>query len=340
MPVQQLQNDQGLGSIIGAVGGYLAQNPERKAKKAQLDIENKRNAASDARADAQAKDTHDNITNEIATRNATTQQTTADATNAQFQQGAYAKASTMLHNRPQGVPAQQWVAQVQKQVPTLGLTDPKLLGQLYGEAQGVITQDQATNATNFVKHEQVLPSDPNKAIGTLMKRQQIEGGVPGIDPKRTQDMITATNKQITDAQTAAYHAQATAERKRHDVAVENKPQRPDHFGQVTPAQQHQWDIEDKNFDLATKRYNAEFPGGKKPGVTKPPGAGDWTTIKESASIKALSPVTKASLQQGINAYGASGAATHLQNAIKTGKFPPGFDADSAQSALDALNASQ
>lgn len=223
MPVTQLTDQGGIGNIIGMVGGYLLGNPARKAKKAQQDIENKRNAAGDARSDKQAQDYHDNITSEIATRNATGARETTDANNTQFQQGAYGKLSTMLRNKPEGVTAQQWVAQVQKQVPTLGLTDPKLLGQLYTDAQGVITQDQTTQNAAFAGGEMALPSDPAKRLAVLMKRLQIERSRPGFDVKPTETAIADTQKQIAEAQVAAHQSSTEGETRRHNRAMENRP---------------------------------------------------------------------------------------------------------------------
>lgn len=229
MPVTQLEDNSGanLGSALGAVGGYLATKKTRDADKLQKQIDAK---AKSARDDQQAQDYHQNIQSEIATRAATGKRDDERNANTQFQNGAYGTLSAMLRSKPQGVTAQQWVAHVQSQVPELKLTDPKLLGTLYGEAQDVLSKDQAETAAKFVKNEQVLPSDPHQALGVLRHRQQAEGGVPGVDPKRTQDAITAMEKQITEAQTAAHQAAiekrqqaADAENKRHHLADENKP---------------------------------------------------------------------------------------------------------------------
>lgn len=216
MPVVQLQNDTGenLGKALGAVGGYLASGQERKAKKAQAD-------ALTARETQAAQDTHDNITNEIATRNASAANTTADRTNTEFQQGAYAKLSGMLKTPPpKGTTAQQWVAYVQSQVPTIKLTDPPLLGKLYAEAQGVLADDQTKQNTSFAGGEMQLPSDPKQKLSVLMKRLQVEKGKPGFDLKPTETAISDTQKQITEAQAAAYQTETQAERTRHDKAME------------------------------------------------------------------------------------------------------------------------
>lgn len=257
MPVTQLTDQGGIGNIVGMVGGYLLGNPARKAKKAQQDIENKRNAAGDARSDKQAQDYHDNITSEIATRNATGARETTDANNTQFQQGAYGKLSTMLRNKPEGVTAQQWVAQVQKQVPTLGLTDPKLLGQLYTDAQGVITQDQTTQNAAFAKKEMQLSSDPRTRLSQLMVRLQAERANPGFDLKPTETMISDTQKQIAEAQAAAHQASTEGETRRHNRAMENRPHGNSGPRPTSP-------LEQKRFDLEQRRFDAEFPGGKKP----------------------------------------------------------------------------
>lgn len=221
MPVTQLQDQGGIGQAIGMVGGYLLGNPARKAKQAQQDIENQRNSASDKRADAAAIDTHNRITSEIAKNTSDTANTTADRTNKDFQQGAYAKLSGMLNSPPpQGTTAQQWVTHIQSQVPTLGLTDPKLLTQLYGEAQGVLAKDQTTQNATFAGNEMALPSDPAKKLSVLMKRLQVEKGKPGFDLKPTETMISDTQKQITEAQAAASQAATAEERKRHNGVME------------------------------------------------------------------------------------------------------------------------
>jgi hypothetical protein len=221
MPVTELgQSAGGLGQVLGMVGGYLLGNPQRKAAQAQRDVENKR-------ADAQAKDYHDNIQSEIQSRQHTQQTTDADAANTKYQQGAYAKLSALLKTPPpNGMTAQQWVAQVQSKVPETGLTDPKLLGQLYGEAQDVIKQEQTANATKFAGKEMALPTDPKQRLSVLFKRLQAERGVPGMDTGPTEKMIADTQKQITDMETRAFQAATLSERKRHDTAVENKPRAP------------------------------------------------------------------------------------------------------------------
>lgn len=221
MPVTQLQDQGGIGTAIGLVGGYLLGNPARKAKQAQQDVENKRNAASDARADSAAQDYHQNIQSEIATRTAAGKRDDENDANTKFQNGAYGTLSAMLRSKPQNVTAQQWVAHVQSQVPELKLTDPKLLGTLYSEAQDVLAKDQAATATKFAGSEHALPGDPKQRLSTLMKRLQIERGVPGLDTKPTETMIQDTQKQIADAETRAYQAQTTAERTRHDKALES-----------------------------------------------------------------------------------------------------------------------
>jgi hypothetical protein len=220
VPVTQLTDQGGLGTLVGLAGGYLLGNPERKAKKAQQDIENKRNAANDARATARDQDYHDEITANIKKGQAETQHTADTDVYNRAQNGAYATLSAQLQNRPEGVTAQQWVAHVQQQTPSLGLTDPTLLGKLYTQAQGVLTKDQADNAASFVSHEHALPSDPQQRLSTLMKRLQIERGVPGVDTKPTETMIADLQKQITEAQVAAHQAAIESERTRHDRATE------------------------------------------------------------------------------------------------------------------------
>lgn len=222
MPVTQLQDSGGLGSIIGSVGGFLAANPERKQAKADREYKQKRDLATDARTDATAKDTHDNIQSEIASRTATATQNASDATNTQFQNGAYGKLSALLRSKPQGVTAQQWIDHVQSQVPTLGLTDPKLLGTLYGEAQDVLAKDQTTQNASFAANEMTLPGDPQKKLSILMKRLQVEKGKPGFDLKPTQQMIQDTQKQITEAQAAAHQNAVETRQSHHDTVLENQ----------------------------------------------------------------------------------------------------------------------
>jgi hypothetical protein len=53
MPVTELENQGGIGSILGLVGGYLAGNPARKAAKEQQDYTRKRQSAEDDRAQKQ-----------------------------------------------------------------------------------------------------------------------------------------------------------------------------------------------------------------------------------------------------------------------------------------------
>jgi len=272
VPVVQLQDDTGanLGSALGAAAGYFATQKQRKADKATATA---RQAELDKQNTQKNQDYHDEVTSKIQEAAGQDARTKENDVNAQFQQAANAKALNLLGSSPQGQDPAQWAQSVWTKATTppssggLGLTDSKMLAELNTQVQAAVAKATQAKQQKFIQGEQVLPSDPKQALGVLGKRQQIEGG-QGIDPKRTQDAITAAQKQITEAQAAAYQNANLAERKHHDLAVENRPQRPSHFGEVTPAQQHQWDLEDKRFGIEQKRFDAEFPGGKKPGSTK------------------------------------------------------------------------
>ena len=213
MPVTQLETDpnagSGIGKIVGMVGGYLASNPERKAQKAQQDIENKRNAQQDA-------DTHSNIQSEIASRTAATKREDTTSANTQFQNGAYSKAIALLGNLPKGTDPQAWANSVwQKAVAAdvstggFGLSDPKLMGDLYAQVQEAVGKATAAKAQRFISKENVLPGDPSKALPILMKRLQIERGQPGVDTKQieqTEAMISEAQRQIGEMQARAHQS--------------------------------------------------------------------------------------------------------------------------------------
>lgn len=83
----------------------------------------------------------------------------------------------------------------------------KQIGMLTTAAKG---QAQTDAAQKFVKGENPLPSDPKARLAVLLKRMQIERGVPGVDTKATQDMITEAQRQITDAENRAHQAKTDA----------------------------------------------------------------------------------------------------------------------------------
>jgi hypothetical protein len=186
------------------VGGYLAANPQRKAKQAQQEIENKRNANQDAETAARDRDYHNEVTSQIAATTAQTKQKGDDAANTQLQNGAYTQASNLLASPPKDQDPQAWAQSVWRRATSpiasggLGLTDPKLQGDLYAQVQDAVTKAVKAKADQFTGHEQALPTDPKARLSVLLKRLQVERGVPGVDTKVTQQMIADTQKQILD----------------------------------------------------------------------------------------------------------------------------------------------
>jgi len=213
MPVQVLPDQQGgLGTVIGLVGGYLAGNPARKAKQAQQEIENKRNATNDAREAARDQDYHNEVTANIAKTTADTADKTASTANTQLQNGAYTTASNLLSSPEKGKDPVQWANSVWRRATQpiaaggLGLTDPELQGKLYAQVQDIVGNVQKAHAAQFVGHENKLPSDPNKRLSMLLQRYAIERGIPGLDTKPTQQMIADTQRQIIDINNRAHQA--------------------------------------------------------------------------------------------------------------------------------------
>jgi hypothetical protein len=58
---------------------------------------------------------------------------------------------------------------------------------------------QKTNADKFVRNEHPLPGDPSARLKVLMKRLQIERGIPGLDTKPTQQMIADTQRELSES---------------------------------------------------------------------------------------------------------------------------------------------
>lgn len=145
MPVTQLQDQGGLGTLLGLAGGFLLGNPERKRKQAEREYQHTRDTAEDARrasadtrADTQARTYADNITSEIATRNAATTRTAANDAHATLQQGLFAKYMPMLQTPPKGQDVKQWATSIRNQAIKDGLTDPTKLSELNTEIARVI----------------------------------------------------------------------------------------------------------------------------------------------------------------------------------------------------------
>jgi hypothetical protein len=211
------------------VGGYLAGNAGRKAKQAQQDIENKRNAASDQRLDKEAADTHANITDEIKNRDAGAAATAANDQATKLSTGAKQKYLPMLTSPPTadgkpltGPALQNALYKIRTHAVNEGMTSKDDLAEFNTEIARIIQADQAQNAQSFASKEMALPGDPKQRLGVLLKRQQAERAIPGLDPKPTQDAIAATQKQITEAQAAAYQNANLTERKNHDATVEGQ----------------------------------------------------------------------------------------------------------------------
>jgi hypothetical protein len=99
VPVVQLQNDapENLGRAIGAVGGYLATQKQRKADKQQAQADK---ARTNAREDQEAADRHAETTSLIADRDAAAKRTATSDAASQLAQGAYQKYLPMLDSPP------------------------------------------------------------------------------------------------------------------------------------------------------------------------------------------------------------------------------------------------
>jgi hypothetical protein len=355
IPVVQLQDQGGLGTLIGMAGGYLLGNPARKAAQADRQQKLAQTAVENKRADAAAADTHANIMSSIADRDATAKRTAANDTGTQLSQGAFQKYMPMLSSPPtvDGKP----------------LKGPALANALYAIRNKAFTEGM-TNDKNI--------ADFNAEIARVTQANapkigDVEHGLPQpvTSGKKAWSPAQMANHYLADATTKVINSDMPDDQKKLYIANFQKiaepylKQIPTPAKPMTPYQQQQLEIsrgrlgvEQQNANrprvprepgiqrnaqgltpedvITNAHWDAEHPKGGKP-KTGPPGAGDWTTIKDDPNVKVLPPMTKTSLQQGVDAYGVSGAAAHLTNAIKTGKFPPGFNADSANAALNALN---
>lgn len=201
MPVVQLQDDTGgnLGTALGAAAGYFATQKQRKADKQAATA---RQTALDSETAQRDKDYHDEITARIGEIHANQDRTAKDDATKQFQNGAYAHALALAGSSPpQGQDAQQWANAVWQKATQadpatggLGLTDPDLLGKLRAQLEASVKTATAARAQQFVHHENPLPTDPKQLIPFLWKRYEIERGIPGVDIKGTQQLITDVQK--------------------------------------------------------------------------------------------------------------------------------------------------
>jgi hypothetical protein len=227
VPVTQLEDNSGanLGSALGAAAGYFATKKARDADK--LAATNRQATLDKQSADA-AADTHANIMDEIKQRDAGAQRTDANDATTQLSTGAKQKYLPMLTSPPTngkpltGPALANALYKIRTQAVNEGMTGKDDLAEFNTEIARITQADQAQNAQSFAGKEMALPGDPNQRLGVLLKRQQAERAVPGLDPKPTQDAIAATQKQITEAQAAAYQNANLAERKNHDATVEGQ----------------------------------------------------------------------------------------------------------------------
>ena len=305
--VQLGQDAAGPASLLGLAGGYLLGNPERKAKKAQQDIENKRNAASDARLDGESADRARNTADEIADRDKTLQITQGNNDVKTRSAVAYAKYAPMMDTVPkgpdgkalQGPALQNALNQIKNKAIGEGLQGEDL-ARLMTDAQATMQQN-APKLQDVTHGMQQLPvakpagKDGKGGVAGATPEQEVRHWMDAaskvansdMDPDAKKTAIAMYQKNAADAlaRVPKPETPADAERKRHDLAIENKPerpQRPDHFGEVTPAQKHTQDLEDKRYALEQKRFDAEFPGGKK----APPKPGKSTALDEVKAARA------------------------------------------------------
>jgi hypothetical protein len=365
MPVQELQNQAGLGSVLGMVGGYLAANPARKAKQAQQEIENKETAARD-------QDYHNEVTSQIAARTAQTKLEGDDAANTQLQNGAYAQASNLLASPPKGQDPQAWAQSAWRRATSpiasggLGLTDPKLQGDLYAQVQDAVGKAVQAKADQFTGHEQALPTDPKARLTVLLKRLQVERGIPGVDTKVTQQMIADTQKQILDQENRLhqsvmdYFAQQRLNQgnQRIQISLENAATRRAGGGYNSGLSDSEEDIENQAMrspDLKTalrilqranlpvrdaRRIREDLEDNYK--YTKDPNAPDYrseATALSGPDWNALPLVTRSTVRGLVTKHGIQDTVSAL-TAIANGAKSPKMTREQAQAALDALNGGQ
>jgi len=222
MPVQELQNQQGgLGTVIGLVGGYLAGNPARKAKQAQQEIENKRNATNDARLDSEARDRAAEIQSTITKNNFEQHNTETDRIEAARQQALYEKYAKIVGaGPPKNVSPQQWATNLQNQANAEGLTDMKLRGDLIADGQAVV----AARAPKLSQVTHGLPQPVTSGKGAWtpqhLSRHYLDAAalVQNSDMPEGQKKAAVTTYQKLAAD--ATSGQTAAERERHDRAME------------------------------------------------------------------------------------------------------------------------
>jgi len=222
MPVQVLPDQQGgLGTVIGLVGGYLAGNPARKAKQAQQEIENKRNATNDARLDSEARDRAAEIQSTITKNNFEQHNTETDRIEAARQQALYEKYAKIVGaGPPKNVSPQQWATNLQNQANAEGLTDMKLRGDLIADGQAVV----AARAPKLSQVTHGLPQPVTSGKGAWtpqhLSRHYLDAAalVQNSDMPEDQKKAAVTTYQKLAAD--ATSGQTAAERERHDRAME------------------------------------------------------------------------------------------------------------------------
>lgn len=225
MPVVQLQDDTGanLGAALGTAAGYFATRKQRAAK----------NALDNQTAKAYA----DNITSEIQSRNAATQQSQSDYQAKQLQEGLATKYAGLIKaGPPKGVDPMRWAASLQAQANADGLTDPNLRAQLVSEAQATI----AANAPKLSEVEHGLPQPVTSGKGAWTPQQTSQHYIQAAARVMSSNMPDDQKKTLA----GQYLQMAQA-------ATKDQPP------QITPYQQQELGIQSQR--LGVERQNANRP---------------------------------------------------------------------------------
>jgi hypothetical protein len=200
MGVVQLQDDTGenLGRALGTAAGYFA---TRKARQAERDYQHQRDTTADesaraagVRADTASKLYAENITSEIATRNATTARNETDDANTKLQNGLFAKYAPMLESPPKGADIKAWVQSVKQKAFADGLTDSTLLARLNTQAQEAITSSEGSRLQAFQQGLHYPPNwnkmQPQQQVAYLQQR------LNSAERAGAKDVVSATNAEI------------------------------------------------------------------------------------------------------------------------------------------------
>jgi hypothetical protein len=275
MPIVQLDDNTGenIGKALGAVGGYFATQKQRKADKA---------AATTRQANIDAQNAEE-LKARIAGQKAQAKHLTDSDAYAGLQRTALTNALAKVSKGPPpgatGPALAAWAAKIK--------TDAMNVDHLTAGPEQATLEKALTDAVQQQHDSAIEQQDANLKLPPNFSKMTPQQKVDYLRVRqaagqktRNDKLFTDTETQIKDVQNPAEQQAKLAQQKQefeqrleqaramHDQSLAQALTlaltRNARGESITPVEAARLGLDEKKYDLDLKKFNAEYPGGKKP----------------------------------------------------------------------------